>query len=153
MGQEDYMADRTAQATWKGTLTEGSGTINSVGSGAISDLGVTWKARTQSSDGMTSPEELIAAAHAACYAMAFSNVLAKAGHPADQLNVTAVCSFEPKPEGGWKISKMRLDVEGRVPGVDNAEFQRLAEEGEAGCPVSAALRNNVDIQLNAHLAA
>ena len=144
------MRTSNAEATWQGGLKNGKGNFRAE-SGAF-DAGYSFGTRFGETKG-SNPEELIAAAHAACYAMAFSNVLAKAGHPADQLNVTAVCSFEPKPEGGWKISKMRLDVEGRVPGVDNAEFKRLAQEGEAGCPVSAALRNNVDIQLNAHLAA
>jgi osmotically inducible protein OsmC len=109
---------------------------------------VTWKARTERPDPKTSPEELIAAAHAACYAMALSHTLAGAGHTATELQVGAVCHFEP----GVGITKMGLDVRGSVPGLDEAEFQRLAREGEASCPVSGALRGNVEISLTATLA-
>jgi osmotically inducible protein OsmC len=140
-------ADRKAEVVWKGDLMSGSGTIVSSGSGALSNLDVNWKARTESSDGSTSPEELIAAAHAACYAMAFSNTLATAGHVAERLSVDAVCHFEP----GKGITRSDLAVSGRVAGLDAAEFQRLAKEGEQGCPVSNALRGNVEISLDVTL--
>jgi osmotically inducible protein OsmC len=109
---------------------------------------VTWKARTERPDSKTSPEELIAAAHAACFAMALSNTLAEAGHTATELQISAVCHFQP----GAGITTMKLDVQGSVPGVDQAEFERLAGVGEAGCPVSNALRGNVEISLTATLA-
>ncbi|MDQ6692990.1 MAG: OsmC family peroxiredoxin [Chloroflexota bacterium] len=138
--------DRNAQVEWKGNLLQGAGVITRTGSGAFGNLPVTWAARTESSDGKTSPEELLAAAHAACYAMQFSSTLAKAGHAPEQLNISAVCTFEPP-----KITTMRLDVTGRVPGLEQAEFQRIAEEAEKGCPVSNALRNNLNIEVSAKL--
>lgn len=138
--------ERQAEVTWKGNLTQGSGTIVRTGSGALGNLPVTWAARTESPDGKTSPEELLAAAHAACYSMAFSNTLNKAGHPPEELNVTAICLFEPP-----KITTMRLEVHGRVPGIDGARFQQIADEAEKTCPVSNALRNNLNIQVTAHL--
>lgn len=140
-------AERTARVQWKGTLREGSGTILSTGSGAIGKLSITWAARTESSGGMTSPEELLAAAHAACFAMAFSNTLGKAGYIAKELDVSAVCTFEDP-----NITTMHLEVHGRVPGIDQAEFARIADHAEKiGCPVSAALRNNVQVSVSATL--
>lgn len=138
--------DRQAEVEWKGNLFQGSGVIRSTGSGALGELPVTWAARTESSDGKTSPEELLAAAHAACYSMAFSNTLNKEGHPPEVLNVTAVCTFDPP-----KITTMRLEVTGRVPDIDQEEFQRIAKLAEKNCPVSNALRNNLDIQVTARI--
>jgi osmotically inducible protein OsmC len=143
-------AERRADVVWEGDLLHGSGTIVSVGSGALGALPVTWASRTERSDGKTSPEELMAAAHAACYAMAFSHTLAQAGTPAERLSVSATCTFE-QVEGGFKISTMDLDVRGRVPGLDEAGFEKVAQQAEQGCPVSNALRNNVQIRVNAHL--
>lgn len=143
-------AERTATAVWHGNLMKGSGTVNS-GSGAFSNLKVDWRARTESSNGETSPEELIAAAHAACYAMAFSNALDQAGHAPRELNVTAKVEFGPK-EGGFEIKSSHLTVTGTVPGLSADEFKRLAQQGEQGCPVSNALRNNIDITVDANLA-
>ena len=143
-------AERRADVVWEGDLLHGSGTIVSVGSGALGALPVTWASRTERSDGKTSPEELMAAAHAACYAMAFSHTLAQAGTPAERLSVSATCTFE-QVEGGFKISTMELDVRGRVPGLDEAGFEKVAQQAEQGCPVSNALRNNVQIRVNAHL--
>jgi len=143
-------AERRAEVEWQGSLIQGSGRLVSVGSGAIGNLPVTWASRTERSDGKTSPEELIAAAHAACYAMAFSHALAQAGNPAERLTVDATCTFE-QVEGGFKISTMVLDVHGKVPGLDQAGFEKLAQQAEQGCPVSNALRNNVAISVNAHL--
>jgi osmotically inducible protein OsmC len=144
-------AERSAQVVWKGDLMSGSGTIVSTGSGALSNLDVSWRARTESSDGSTSPEELIAAAHAACFSMALSHGLAQAGHPPDQLEVGAVCSFE-QVEGGFKVTTMALDVTGTVPGMDEAVFVEAAEGAKEGCPVSGALSGNVEITLRARLA-
>jgi osmotically inducible protein OsmC len=142
------MADSTAHAHWTGTLLEGSGTVETE---TFGELPVSWATRTERVAGKTSPEELIAAAHAACYAMAFSAALAEAGSTAESLDVNAVCSFTPKSGGGFEISAVALTVTGVVPGLDQAEFERLAVEGEKGCPVSGALRGNVDIALTATL--
>ncbi len=143
------MAESRAHAVWEGDLVGGHGSV-APHSGAFGELPVTWKARTVRPDPKTSPEELIAAAHAACYAMAFSNTLASAGNPPDRLEVSATVHFEVG-EGGAAISLVELDVRGMVPGLDAAGFQQLAEQGEAGCPVSNALRGNVEIRLSAAL--
>ncbi|HLH62115.1 MAG TPA: OsmC family peroxiredoxin [Ktedonobacteraceae bacterium] len=143
-------AERHARVEWQGSLVKGSGKIVEVGSGAIGQLPITWASRTERSDGKTSPEELMAAAHAACYAMAFSHALAQAGTPAESLNVDATCTFE-QVDGGFKITTMNLNVTGKVPGMDEASFEKAAQQAEQGCPVSNALRNNVQIRLNAHL--
>ncbi|MGZ4480714.1 MAG: OsmC family peroxiredoxin [Gaiellales bacterium] len=144
------MAESRASAVWEGDLVGGSGTV-SVDSGVFSELPVTWAARTNRPDSKTSPEELIAAAHAACYAMALSHSLAGDGTPPQRLSVTAVCHFTPLEGGGFSISAIDLDVRGRVPGLDLAGFEQAARKGERGCPVSNALRGNVDIRLTAAL--
>lgn len=143
-------AERRADVVWEGNLLQGHGKIVSVGSGALGELPITWASRTERSDGRTSPEELLAAAHAACYAMAFSHTLAQAGTPADQLAVSATCAFE-QVESGFKVTTMDLDVRGKVPGLDQAGFEKVAQQAEQGCPVSNALRNNVQIRVQAHL--
>jgi lipoyl-dependent peroxiredoxin len=139
------MAESRASAVWEGDLLGGSGTL-SVASGAFPEQAVTWKARTDRPDPKTSPEELIAAAHASCYAMAFSHALAQAGHAPERLDVDAACQFDPV-DGGFAITRIDLRVRGRVSGLDQAEFERLAGDGERGCPVSNALRGNVEIGL------
>ena len=144
------MAESHASAVWEGNLVEGSGHV-SAASGLFTDAPVTWAARTSRPDPKTSPEELIAAAHAACYAMAFAHTLAEAGSPAERLAVDAVCHFTPIESGGFAVSRMDLDVHGLVPGIDQDAFERLAREGEHGCPVSNALRGNVEIELTATL--
>ena len=141
--------ERRAEAVWEGDLASGSGTV-SAGSGAVGELPVTWSSRTERSDGRTSPEELIAEAHAACYAMAFSNTLAQAGNPPERLHVGAVVSAELGDEG-LRVTGSTLEVSGRVPGLDGAEFERLAQEAERSCPVSNALRGNLEIRVNARL--
>ena len=141
-------ATRTAEVVWEGSLEEGGGTIESVGSGVLGDLPVTWKARTdEESGGKTSPEELIAAAHASCLSMALSGALAKAGTPPERLRVGARATFVP----GEGRTTMELDVAGRVPGMDGETFRRAAEGAKEDCPVSQALKGNVDIRLNASL--
>jgi osmotically inducible protein OsmC len=145
-------ATRTARAKWEGTLLEGRGTVSTGTSALFADAPVTWGARTESADGMTSPEELLAAAHAACYAMAFSNVLAQGGTPARSLEVEATATFAPKEGGGWHVQSMELSVNGDVPGIDRVAFEEAAREGEAGCPISNALRGNVEISVAATLA-
>jgi osmotically inducible protein OsmC len=141
-------ADRTASVTWSGSLLEGSGRIESVGSGAFGPLDVTWASRTEDSGGRTSPEELIAAAHAACFSMAFSNVLAKAGSPPDRLETSATVTFVP----GTGITKSALTVRGTVPGMDESAFREAAEDANANCPVSKALAGGPEITLDAALA-
>jgi lipoyl-dependent peroxiredoxin len=143
------LAERRAEAVWEGNLQQGHGTLN-VGSAALKGLPVTWASRVERSDGKTSPEELIAAAHAACFAMAFSNTLNTNGTPPERLTVNAVCSLD-RTESGLNISAMDLDVRGRVPGLDQAGFEEQAKKAEQGCPVSNALRNNVQITVNAQL--
>jgi osmotically inducible protein OsmC len=145
-------AERKAEVTWDGNLLEGSGRLK-VDSGAFPELRVTWASRTEQPGAKTSPEELIAAAHASCYAMALSATLARGGSPPEQLRVTAVVSLDPKEGGGFRISGSRLSVAGRVPGLDQSQFEEMARKGEEGCPVSNALRDNVDIQLDARLEA
>jgi lipoyl-dependent peroxiredoxin len=142
------MADSRASAAWEGDLMHGNGTVT-VASGAFPEQAVTWAARTNRPDPKTSPEELIAAAHAACYAMALSNTLAEAGHTAEHLSVDAVAHFEP----GTGITRSDLSVRGRVAGLDQAGFEQLAKQGEQGCPVSNALRGNVEIGLDVTLEA
>ncbi len=142
-------ADRRADVVWKGDLPSGSGTLDLASSNILEGAGITWASRTERSDGKTSPEELIAGAHAGCYAMAFSGVLAEMGNEPEELNISAVCTFDVDQV---KVTTIVLDVRGRVPGLDAEGFQNAAEQAEQGCPVSNALRGNVDIQLNATLA-
>jgi lipoyl-dependent peroxiredoxin len=140
--------DRTAQVTWKGSLLEGSGRIDSSTSGVLGGQTVSWKARsTDESEGSTSPEELIAAAHAACFSMALSSGLAKEGHPPDELRTSATVTFQP----GEGITKIQLAVEGTVPGLDADAFRAAAEGAKENCPVSKALASVPEITLEARL--
>ena len=142
------MAERTAAVTWSGSLLEGSGRIESVGSGAISGLEVTWASRSEPEEGgRTSPEELIAAAHASCFCMALSHGLAEAGTPPERLDAKATSTFVP----GTGITQMKLEVTGRVPGIDANAFRQAAEGARDNCPVSKALAGNVEITLDARL--
>ena len=141
------MADRTANVTWSGSLMDGAGTITSVGSGAFGPLDVTWASRAEDSDGRTSPEELIAAAHAACLSMALSHGLAGAGTPPEKLETSATVTFVP----GTGITKVALTVRGTVPGIDEAAFLEAAEAARVGCPVSQALASVPEITLDAQL--
>ena len=142
------VAERRAEVVWEGNLTRGGGRFT-VGSGAIAgEMPVTWASRTERSDGKTSPEELIAAAHGACFAMALSNVLDEGGTPPERLEISAVCTFDV---GSVEVSSVDLDIRGRVPGLDAEGFQNAVEQANEGCPVSNALRGNVDIRLNASL--
>jgi osmotically inducible protein OsmC len=143
-------AKRRADVVWEGNLRDGHGEIRSTGSGALRGLPITWEARAGESGGKTSPEELIAAAHAACYCMALSNGLNEAGHAPERLDVSAVCTFEVG-EGGARIASVALDLRGRVPGMDEGAFLKAAEEAKVGCPVSKALHGNVEITMEARL--
>ncbi|MEX2212101.1 MAG: OsmC family peroxiredoxin [Gaiellaceae bacterium] len=139
--------ERRAEVTWSGDLIHGGGTIESVGSGAFGPLTVTWASRAEEPDGRTSPEELIAAAHASCFSMALSGALAKTGHPPESLSTTATVTFVP----GTGITRSVLDVQGTVPGLDADAFREAAETAKENCPVSKALAGNVELQLNARL--
>jgi lipoyl-dependent peroxiredoxin len=141
-------AESTANAVWEGDLAHGGGRV-APSSGAFPEQEVTWASRTSRSAGKTSPEELIAAAHAACYAMAFSHTLAEGGHAAERVEVSATATFDT--EGGPRISTMALTVRGRVPGIEEAAFQEAANAAKDGCPVSGALKGNVAITLDATL--
>lgn len=143
-------AQRTADVIWENDLLNGKGSITNVGSGAFSNLALSWSARTEQPGGKTSPEELLAAAHAACYAMAFSATLARNKTPPQRLDVRAQCTFD-KVGDGYKVTTMELSVRGKVPGLDQAAFQEIAKKAEQGCPISNALRNNVAISVNATL--
>jgi osmotically inducible protein OsmC len=143
-------ATRKASAVWSGDLINGSGMVTYVTSGAFARLPVSWAARTGASDGKTSPEELLAAAHAACFSMAFSARLAKNGTPATRLDVSATVAFE-QGDAGWKVASSALVVKGDVPGIDAATFASLADDAKDGCPISGALKGNVELSVDASL--
>lgn len=145
------LAERRATAVWKGNLTEGGGTVQ-VGSGALEEFPVTWASRTESSNGKTSPEELMAAAEAACFSMALSNDLAKQGNTPERVSVAATCTLD-RVEGKLKVTAMDLEVTGRVPGIDQEAFQAAADNTARNCPVSGAIAGNVDIRVQATLEA
>jgi osmotically inducible protein OsmC len=140
--------DRNAEVTWNGGLLDGRGRIDSVGSGAFGPLDVTWASRAEEPAGRTSPEELIAAAHASCFSMALSLALAEAGTPPEELKTSATVTFQP----GEGITKGALTVRGRVPGIDEDGFRQAAEGAKANCPVSQALTGVPEITLDAALA-
>jgi len=144
------MATKRATAVWSGNLTEGGGSV-SVDSGLFTGAGVTWKARFDEGNPATSPEEMIAAAHAACYAMALSNELSSAGFTPEKVETSATIKFGPKPEGGVKIHSSALTVQATVPGISANQFNELAEGAKVGCPVSASMAGNVEITLDAKL--
>lgn len=139
--------ERTASVRWEGDLMSGRGTIESVTSGVLGPLEVDWANRAEDAQGKTSPEELIAAAHAACFAMALSNGLAQEGHAPERLETSATITFVP----GTGITKSALTVTGTVPGLDEEAFRRAAEAAKDGCPVSSALHGNVELELEATL--
>lgn len=140
--------DRTAKVTWAGSLMDGSGRIEGVGSGAFGPLDVTWVSRADTPDGRTSPEELIAAAWASCYSMALSHGLAGAGTPPERLETSVTLTFQP----GEGIIKGAIQVVGTVPGVDHDTFVGHAEGAKENCPVSKALTGIPDVTLDAALA-
>jgi osmotically inducible protein OsmC len=139
--------DRKAEVTWQGDLMSGNGRIDSVTSGAFGGLAVSWAARSEEPGGKTSPEELIAAAHATCFSMAMSHGLAQAGHPPEELKTSATVTFQP----GEGITRIALDVAGRVPGIDEGAFQQAADGAKQNCPVSKALTGVPEISLTARL--
>jgi lipoyl-dependent peroxiredoxin len=141
---------RSATAVWEGDLFSGSGTVSAASSGLYEELPVSWASRTEAVDGRTSPEELLASAHAACFSMALSNNLAKAGSPAERLEVSAEVTFA-KTDAGWRVTRSALTVRGRVPGSSADDFQQAAEAAKDGCPISQALKGNVELSVEASL--
>jgi lipoyl-dependent peroxiredoxin len=140
--------DRNATVMWNGSLMEGKGRITSTTTGKLGEQDVSWAARSGDDAELTSPEELIAAAHAACFAMAFAHALAQAGNPPDELNTSATVTFQP----GEGITRIKLTAEGRVPGIDATAFREAAEGAKVNCPVSKALAGVPEITLDAKLA-
>ncbi len=141
-------AERRADVVWNGDLGSGSGTFDLASSGAWTGANISFATRTENPNGNTSPEELIAAAHASCYAMALSNVLHEGGNDPEELRVNATCVLDM---GSLKITSEVLDVTGRVPGIDADAFQQAVEQADQVCPVTNALRGSADIQVNATL--
>jgi len=142
------MAERTATTGWDGDLAHGNGALNGA-SGALNDLAVTWASRTQRSEGKTSPEELIAAAHASCFSMALAHGLTEAGNPPEHLVVTAKVTLDER-DGAPTVTTSELTVTGRVSGIDQAGFEQAAADAGRGCPISRALAG-VEITVNATL--
>jgi osmotically inducible protein OsmC len=143
-------AVRSATVEWVGDLASGSGQLSAGTSGAFSALPVTWASRTERADGRTSPEELLAAAHASCYAMAFSSELAKAGSPPERLEVSSEINAD-RVDGKWTVISSKLTVRGRVAGLEERRFRALAEQAKDGCPISRALQGNVALSVEARL--
>ena len=141
-------AVRTATVTWNGDLASGEGSVTA-GSGIFSDIPVSWPSRIEP-QGPTSPEELLAAAHAACYAMAFSGGLARRGTPPEHLHVEAEVTFD-KVADGWGVTSSRLTVLGHVDGISHEDFEAAAQDAKDGCPISSALKGNLEITVDATL--
>jgi osmotically inducible protein OsmC len=139
-------AESSATTIWSGDLASGSG-VTTPASGAFPEVPVSWASRTERAAGKTSPEELLAAAHAACYCMALSHELGQAGHPPERLEATATVTFVP----GEGVKSSRLLVRGRVAGVDQGGFEDAARRAGEGCPISGALKGNVEIDVEATL--
>lgn len=138
--------ESSASTTWRGSLANGSGTTHPQ-SGAFPDVEVTWASRTTRAAGETSPEELLAAAHASCYCMALSHELSEGGNEPGQLTATATVEFVP----GEGVKSSHIVVHGRVPGIDQAAFEEAAESAAQNCPISGALKGNVEISVDATL--
>ena len=143
-------AIRRATVSWVGDLASGSGELSAVTSGAFKKLPVTWASRTEEANGKTSPEELLASAHASCFSMAFSSDLAKAGTPPERLEVTSEITFD-RVDGKWTVVSSKLIVKGHVHGLDEAGFKAAAEGAKDGCPISRALKGNVALSVEASL--
>jgi osmotically inducible protein OsmC len=139
-------AVRTATVTWNGDLTSGEGTVSAGTTQLFTDLPVSWASRTEEPEGRTSPEELLAAAHASCYAMAFSGELARRGTPPEHLHVEAEVTFD-KVGDKWTVTASRLTVIGHVDGISDDDFTAAAEDAKDGCPISRALQGNVEISV------
>jgi osmotically inducible protein OsmC len=140
-------AVRTATVTWNGDLASGTGTVTAGTSGRFTDLPVSWNARTEDAAGRTSPEELLAAAHASCYAMALSGALARAGTPPDHMHVEAEVTFD-KVGDAWTVVSSHLTLLATVPGISDADFEAAAANAKDNCPISRALRGNVELSVD-----
>lgn len=145
-------ATRRSTVTWEGDLAHGSGKVSAATSGLYTDLPVSWASRTGNAEGRTSPEELLSSAHASCYAMALSNILAQGNTPPQRLQVESVVTFD-QTDAGWRVTSSALAVRGTVPGIDADVFQRAAETAKDNCPISQALRGNVQLSVEATLEA
>lgn len=141
---------RRADASWQGDLQSGGGAVSASSSAVFSALPITWKARTEEPGGKTSPEELLATAHAACYSMASSNELAKAGFAPDQVLVQVEVTADRR-EAGWTVLASHITLRAKVPGIDEATFRTAVEKAKDGCPISRALKGNIEITLDAQL--
>ncbi len=143
-------ATRRADATWAGDLPTGKGTVTATSSGAFSALPTSWASRIESADGRTSPEELLAAAHASCFSMAFGNELSKRGFPPERLAVSASVTLD-LTDAGRRVISSALTVSGRASGIDAATFAEIAEVAKDGCPISNAIKGNVALSVEATL--
>lgn len=143
---------RRAEAHWSGDLATGGGAVSAATSGIFTDQATTWRARTEASEGKTSPEELLATAHAACYSMAVSNELSKAGHVPERVDVTVEVRAD-KTDAGWTVLGSHITLRAKVPGVDAATFAAKAQAAKGGCPISRAISDSVEITLDATLVA
>jgi len=141
---------RQAEANWSGDLLSGGGSVSASSSGIFSDQAITWRARTEASEGKTSPEELLAAAHAACYSMALSHELSQAGFAPERVDVSVVVSAD-KTDAGWTVLSSAISVRATVPGVDEATFLEKANAAKGGCPISRAIKESVEITVEATL--
>ena len=144
-------ATREARAVWNGDLLSGTGVVSALSSGKFSEVPVSWSARTEAPGGKSSPEELLAAAHASCFAMALSADLAKAGTKPSRLEVRSRVTFD-KVGDSWTVVSSELEVKGDVPGADAEKFTRTAEGAKENCPISRALKGNVKLSVKASLA-
>lgn len=144
-------ATRQGDAVWEGDLPTGRGKVTAATTGIFRDSPVTWAARTEAPEGKTSPEELLAAAHASCFAMQLSGLLGKQRTPPTRLEVTARVTFD-KAGAGFRVTRSALEVRGQVPGLDEAGFRKVAEEAKEICPISGALKGNVELSVEAKLA-
>ena len=141
---------RRAEANWSGDLLGGGGAVSASSSGVFSDQAITWRARTEASEGKTSPEELLAAAHASCYSMAVSHELSQAGFPPERVDVSVEVSAD-KTDSGWTVLSSAITVRAKVPNADDALFQEKANAAKGGCPISKAISDSVEITLDATL--
>lgn len=141
-----------AQAHWEGGLADGNGSITGSSSGKLAEVPMTWNARTGGDSSLTSPEELLAAAHAACFSMALAYELQGRNAAPRSLDVTASVGFDPKAGGGYEVSFSELKVKGDVPGISAEDFQKAVQQASEGCPISQALKGNVQITAEAELA-
>jgi osmotically inducible protein OsmC len=140
-----------AQAHWEGGLTDGNGRITGSSSGQLAEVPMTWNARTGGDNSLTSPEELLAAAHAACFSMALAYELQGRNAAPRSLDVSAAVGFDPKVGGGFEVSFSELTVKGDVPGISAEAFAEAVQQASVGCPISQALKNNVVITAEAEL--